>query len=319
MDLSCGRLRGLDLFSGLGGITQALDTWVRPIAYCDIEKYSRAVLIDRMYAGEIQVAPIWNDVRTLRAQHIPGSIDIICGGFPCQDISIAGNGEGLGGKRSGLFFEIARLASELRPSFLFLENTPALTLRGLDRVLLELTKIGYDSRWTIVSAAEVGAPHLRERIWILAHANSKRRGNESDRFSGSEDSTKPWIHGAENDTDTAGFGRRKGRAESNKRGISDSSGNGSQIHANPMQQGFQRWIDAEEAWEAFTVGSGSGSGSWPQWLPQPAVRRGSDGLRYRNHRIKICGNSVVPQAAQKAFCKLMGLPLPYREDVGNGM
>ena len=163
-------LNGLDLFSGIGGITLALEPWVWPVAYCENDRHAQAVLFSRMAEGRLPLGPVWDDVRTLRGS-MCGPVDIIYGGFPCQDISIAGLGAGLEGERSGLFFEIIRLARELRPRFVFLENVPAITLRGLDRVLLEFTALGYDCRWTVVSAAEVGAPHLRERWFLLAHAN----------------------------------------------------------------------------------------------------------------------------------------------------
>ena len=164
-------LNGLDLFSGIGGISIALSEWVRTVAYCEQNQYAQAVLLSRMADGAIDRAPIWDDVASLNGAMLP-SIDIIFGGFPCQDISIAGLGKGLEGERSGLFFDVTRLISELRPRFVFLENVPSLTLRGLDRVCLEITSLGYDCRWTIVSASEVGACHLRERIWILGHSNS---------------------------------------------------------------------------------------------------------------------------------------------------
>jgi len=131
-----------------------------------------------MSTTDLPYAPIWDDVRTLKPHLLPKPIDIVYGGFPCQDISVAGNRKGLAGERSGLFFEIVRLVRELRPRLLFLENVPAITVRGLDRVLLELTALGYDSRWTIVSAAEVGAPHIRERWFLLAHSNSERLWEE---------------------------------------------------------------------------------------------------------------------------------------------
>jgi DNA (cytosine-5)-methyltransferase 1 len=164
-------LNGLDLFSGIGGISIALNRWVKPICYCENDRYAQAVLLSRMQDGSLLRAPIWDDVRTLSKEDFDSiDVDIIYGGFPCQDISIAGNGVGLDGERSGLFFEIIRLARDLRPRFVFLENVPAISIRGLDRILLELTSLGFDCRWTTLSAAELGAPHLRERWWLLAYA-----------------------------------------------------------------------------------------------------------------------------------------------------
>jgi len=168
------KLNGLDLFSGIGGISEALSPWVGTVAYCENERYAQAVLLSRMSRGEIDNAPIWDDVTTLKGKDLP-EIDIISGGFPCQDISIAGSGAGLAGKRSGLFGEIVRLSSELRPEFIFLENVPAITFRGLAEVTGVLAELRYDCRWGLLSAFDMGAPHRRERWWLLAH--SKSNGN----------------------------------------------------------------------------------------------------------------------------------------------
>jgi DNA (cytosine-5)-methyltransferase 1 len=164
-------LNGLDLFSGIGGISYALRESVRTVAYCECDRYAQAVLLSRMSTGELHRAPIWDDVRTFPGKDFRGAVDIIFGGFPCQDISLAGNGKGLGGERSGLFFEIMRLVDEVRPSFIFLENVPAITSRGLAEVTAEITRRGYDSRWLSLSAEEVGAPHKRNRWWLLAYSN----------------------------------------------------------------------------------------------------------------------------------------------------
>ena len=163
-------LCGLDLFSGIGGISLALSPWVEPIAYCENDRYAQAVLLLRMSTGELPTAPIWDDITTLPAGELP-AIDIIYGGFPCQDISVAGHAAGLEGQRSGLFFEVVRLASDIRPRFIFLENVPAITTRGLGTVVGEMVRLGYDCRWTILSAQEVGANHQRKRWFLLAHAN----------------------------------------------------------------------------------------------------------------------------------------------------
>lgn len=166
---------GLDLFSGIGGLSLALQPWVETVAYCENDRYAQAVLLSRMWNNELPTAGIWDDVTTLVPSVLPRTgIDIITAGFPCQDISVAGTNKGLEGSRSGLFFEIIRLCRDLRPSFVFLENVPAITVRGLDRVLMEFTEIGYDCRWTIVSAAEFGAVHIRERWFLLAHSASTR-------------------------------------------------------------------------------------------------------------------------------------------------
>lgn len=170
-------LNGLDLFSGIGGITKALEGYVRPVAYCEIEPYARAVLLSRMGTGDLPVAPIWDDVTTLIGSALP-RIDIIYGGFPCQDISVAAQhwatyGKGLDGRRSGLFSEIKRLAKETMAEWLFLENSPNIRTHGLGRVLKELDSLGYDCRWGVLRASDVGAVHHRKRWFLLAHSRNQ--------------------------------------------------------------------------------------------------------------------------------------------------
>lgn len=183
---------GLDLFSGIGGITKALEGYITPVAYCENDRYCQAVLLSRMAKGELPIAPIWDDVRTLCRAILPNHIDIIYGGFPCQDISIAGLGAGLGGERSGLFFEIIRLVSEIRPRFVFLENVSAITVRGAERVVGEFCRLRYDTRWGILSAADVGANHRRERWWMLAHANGQYGERRSERSEPDGQSGPAW-------------------------------------------------------------------------------------------------------------------------------
>lgn len=185
-------LNGLDLFSGIGGLSIALSDWIVPQAYCEIDKYCRGVLLCRMQSGDIPNSPIWDDIKTLSLTDMDTgtslmSIDIIYGGFPCQDISVAGHGKGLAGERSGLFFEIVRLAKEIKPSFLFLENVPAITSRGGLEVVEEITKMGYDCRWCVISAASIGALHRRERWFLLGY--SKYNGCHGTEKRGSSETT----------------------------------------------------------------------------------------------------------------------------------
>lgn len=163
----------MDLFSGIGGLSLALAPWVQTIAYCENDRYAQAVLCSRMSQGQLPLAAIWDDITTLTARDLCTNPDIIFGGFPCQDLSVAGNGQGLAGERSGLVFEVFRLAAEIKPDFIFLENVPAIRTRGAERVVKELATLGYDARWDVLSAYDVGAPHLRERWWLLA-ANADR-------------------------------------------------------------------------------------------------------------------------------------------------
>lgn len=269
-------LNGLDLFSGIGGISLALSPWVRPVAYCECDKYAQAVLLSQISRGTLPIAPIWDDIRTLTKNDISG-IDIIYGGFPCQDISVAGHGKGLEGERSGLFFEICRLAKELKPTFLFLENVSAITGRGLDVVGKEISEMGYDCRWCCLSAAEVGANHRRERWWLLAHARRKPKGTEQNLRSESKESIRA--------------------------NIAELCGNVS----NTDGEKCTRLSCGEKEEITFTGSNGKHIFESEWWATEPDVGRVANGVLNRVDRIKCLGNAVVPIQAREAFKELMGI------------
>ena len=164
-------LRELALFAGAGGgILGGLLCRFKTACAVEIEEYPRSVLLQRQLEGILPRFPIWDDVRTFDGNPWRGKVDIITGGFPCQDISAAGTGTGLEGARSGLWKEMARIIGEVRPRYVLVENSPLLTSRGLDSVLMDLAQMGYDARWGVLGAIDAGAPHKRERAWVLAHA-----------------------------------------------------------------------------------------------------------------------------------------------------
>jgi DNA (cytosine-5)-methyltransferase 1 len=161
-------LRVLDLFSGIGGFSLGLErAGMRTVAFCEIDPYCRAVL--RKHWPDV---PIFEDVRTLTAADV-GGVDVICGGFPCQDISIAGRGAGLDGERSGLWAEYARIVGDIRPLYFVVENVSALTFRGLLRILGDITALGYDAEWHCIRACYAGLPQSRDRVWIVAYAHGE--------------------------------------------------------------------------------------------------------------------------------------------------
>ena len=164
------KLNTFHLFAGAGGgILADLLLGHNPIGACEIEPYPRNVLLARQRDGFLPNFPIWDDVCTLDGKPWRGSVDVLCGGFPCQDISAAGKGAGITGERSGLWKEYARLIGEMRPKFVFAENSPLLRTRGLGVVLEDLASLGYHARWGVLGARDVGAPHKRDRIWILGY------------------------------------------------------------------------------------------------------------------------------------------------------
>lgn len=173
-------MNGVDLFTGIGGLTIALGGVVRPVAYCESDSFAQAVLLSRMAEGLLPVAPIWDDIRTLRGDMLP-HVDIVYGGFPCTDISSAGGKSGLDGSESRLVYELVRLVDELRPEFVFLENVASILVRGLGKLLGQFSAIGYDSRLTIVSASSVGCAHQRERFFMLSYLSDAGSGRQPHR------------------------------------------------------------------------------------------------------------------------------------------
>lgn len=162
----------LDLFSGIGGF--ALGAYRAGLRF-DYHYFSE---VDgyaiRVYQRRFPDAIGLGDIKNIKGADLPKADWIITGGFPCQDISIAGKGAGLAGERSGLWYEYARLIGELRPKFAIMENVGALSFRGLDAVLGSLAEIGYDAEWQDVRASDMGAPHKRKRLWIVAYPSSER-------------------------------------------------------------------------------------------------------------------------------------------------
>lgn len=179
-------IRVMDLFSGIGGFSLGLKKagGFRTVAYCEIDPYCQRVLQARMLDGSLDTAPICTDITKLVGYPWRGLIDLICGGFPCQDISRESGGThlGLAGERSGLWREMYRLVRQVRPLYVFVENVAALLDRGMGDVLGDLAKSGYDAEWSIVSACSVGASHVRERVFVLAYARGERlEGREPQR------------------------------------------------------------------------------------------------------------------------------------------
>ena len=299
----------LALFAGAGGgILGGKLLWWRTVCAVERDAYAAAVLAQRQNDGCLDPFPIWSDVETFDGQPWRGIIDVVSGGFPCQDISCAGKGKGITGERSGLWGQMARIVRDVRPRFVFVENSPMLTSRGLGTVLADLAEMGYDAEWCVLGACDAGAPHKRDRMWILAHAQPARLEGLG------ANSREPSI--SESGNDGPSFPEREHfNTNGHRRKVSEEP----LADAARVQQG--REIERAErerigaGGESNNVGysygidrrAGTGGEKTPQamfagwWLTEPGLGRVAHGVADRVDRLKAIGNGQVPQVAAMAL------------------
>lgn len=266
---------------------------MRTIQFVEIDPYCRAVL--KKHWPDV---PCHDDIRTFAG--VP--CDVICGGFPCQDISVAGKGAGLRGSRSGLWTEYARLVRELRPSFVIVENVSALLSRGLGEVLGDLASIGYDAEWHCIPASHLGAPHRRDRIWVVAYPSGNQLREQPGRRSRARgaDTAESGDDGPKGPmADANGIWQQQpqGDEQEQRRWPRDSSQKMADTAGSRLQGTEHEPPTPCGAWAGQFDDSGqAGRG---QWEVEPDVGRVVDGLPSRVDRIRCLSNAVVPQIVEK--------------------
>ena len=289
----CSGYGGFELGFNLAGID------ARTVAHVERDTYAAATLVARMAETHLDQAPIWDDLTTFNGAAWRGKVDCITAGFPCQPFSAAGSRLGVEDDR-WIWPAIKRIIIGVGPSFVFLENVPQLVRGGLPFVLSDLAQLGFNAEWGLYSAAEVGAPHKRDRFWLLAHSTSnqpRQLGNTTS--SEPQQEHRPIVWG-----DTAPDGLRLQQRPA----VADTNSarpKGFGVTTNSQTASLTRATsDSRSPWPPTR------DGNWDQYIkqggPQPALRRTTDGpTQGLADTLHLGGNGLVPAVAAAAFIELL--------------
>ncbi len=318
----------LALFAGAGGgiLGGHLLGW-RTVCAVEWEQYPASVLCARQNDGLLPPFPIWDDVQTFDGKPWRGIVDVVSGGFPCQDISAAGKGAGIDGERSGMWGEMARIIHEVRPKFVFVENSPMLTSRGLGRVLGDLASMGFDAKWGVLGAADIGANHQRDRIWIVAKWRGQLSHSQHNRIRWWEQQQESLEKEERNVANSSnqrlwscgrGNGWKFNRENRTWRDNQEGSGTNVELAEIGEPQDLEKEVSdssvgrLQRSWkhEQSINSTKSRDGQANEliygcssdfWSTEPDVGRVVDGMAARVDRLKAIGNGQVPLCAATAW------------------
>ena len=307
----------LDTFAGIGGFSYAAEKLVggfETTQFIEINPYCQKIL-NKHWSH----VPIHDNITTFTAK--PREFDIITGGFPCQDISVAGLQKGITKEtRSGLFYELIRVIRMVRPKYVVLENVAAILNRGLDIVFRELSEAGYDAEWSVIPASSVGACHKRSRWWLIAYPNSKQSSRTESEIQSRRNTTFSSFTSNPNDngsssSEECGFNGETSDATQERQNQSCQSQRSSESrNSTTIQQtteltypnserlqGLRGEYELQESCKERTF-TWRHSGitlnpNWKGYKSKPTLCRGDDGLSNRVDRLKALGNSIVPAVA----------------------
>jgi DNA (cytosine-5)-methyltransferase 1 len=278
----------LDLFSGIGGFSLGLErAGMETIAFCEFDEHAQKVL--RKHWPDV---PIYDDVRTLNGYDYRGTVDVVCGGFPCQDLSTAGKRIGFDGERSSLYGEMLRIIGECMPRYAIFENVTGLISgdkgKWFAKFLYDLAKIGFDAEWHCITASDIGAHHHRDRVWVIAYPNLH---GERKLWDGET------LHNQQQHNQTQKYGRElinDGINGNSQTQVAHASRTRSEVglaEQGIRQEGYAR-ISVHLSNEIRRARRESGMEGWSI---EPELGRLAHGVPNRSHRLKQLGNAVVPQ------------------------
>ena len=274
-------LNVLDIFSGIGGFSIGLEAAsMQTVAFCEINPFCQKILTRHWPS-----VPIFSDITIIHKEDLKAlpTIDVIAGGFPCQDISVAGKQKGIMAKRSGLWKEFARLINEIKPKYAIIENVANLRSTGLISVLQDLWKIGYDAEWHCIPASAFGAPHRRDRIWIIAHPACIGKVGLSVR---KEETESAFGDGCKNVSDSDCKRLQRHRRFKKTSLICTQE----QVSVHHSSRGIKQWD--KEPLEAPRLKDDRLNPDWVEWLMGYPISWTEGGSRMQ--RLQSLGNAVVP-------------------------